>query len=78
MNFLVKAFGATEMLRSLRDDGRIANVQLRVGTSTVMASQVGGQAAQRRHRPAPDLAAHRDESRTRRQVRAFRALPPDR
>ena len=42
VNFLVEAFGAAEVLRSLRDDGRIANAQLRVGTSTVMASEAGG------------------------------------
>lgn len=42
VKFLVNAFGGTEVLRSLRPDGRIANAQVRVGTSTVMASEAGG------------------------------------
>ncbi len=42
VEFLVNAFGGTEQLRSLRPDGRIANAQVRVGTSTVMASEAGG------------------------------------
>ena len=42
VEFLVNAFGATEVLCSLRPDGRIANAQVRVGTSTVMASEAGG------------------------------------
>ena len=41
-SFLVKAFGGTEVLRTTRPDGRIANVQVRIGTSTLMASEAGG------------------------------------
>ena len=40
--FLVKAFGGIEVLRSLRPDGCIANTQVRIGTSTIMASEAGG------------------------------------
>ena len=43
VSFLVHGFGGTEINRSLRPDGRIANVQVRIGTSTVMASEAGGQ-----------------------------------
>lgn len=43
--FLVKAFGGIEVLRSLRPDGCIANTQVRIGTSTIMASEAGGQYA---------------------------------
>ena len=39
VKFLVDGLGGTEVLRSLRDDGRIANVQVRLGTSTVMVSE---------------------------------------
>ena len=39
VSFLVKAFGATEVLRSLSPDGRIANAQVRIGTTTIMASE---------------------------------------
>ncbi|MBN8713505.1 MAG: VOC family protein [Xanthomonadales bacterium] len=39
VSFLVRAFDAREVLRSLRPDGRIANVQVRVGGSTIMASE---------------------------------------
>jgi PhnB protein len=42
VEFLVNAFGGIEELRSLRPDGRIANVQLRVGASMVMASEASG------------------------------------
>jgi PhnB protein len=42
--FLVKAFGI-EVLRSLRPHGCIANTQVRIGTSTIMASEAGGQYA---------------------------------
>lgn len=41
VSFLVKGFGGTEVLRSLRPDGRIANAQVRIGTSTIMASEAG-------------------------------------
>ncbi|MBS0584015.1 MAG: VOC family protein [Proteobacteria bacterium] len=40
--FLKSAFGGVEIGRSLRADGRIANVQVRIGTSTVMASEASG------------------------------------
>ena len=39
VDFLVHGLGGVELLRSLRPDGRIANVQVRIGTSTVMASE---------------------------------------
>ena len=42
IEFLVKGLGGTETVRSLRPDGRIANVQIRIGSATVMASEVGG------------------------------------
>lgn len=42
VRFLIEAFGGTETLRSLRPDGRVANAQVRIGTSTVMASEAGG------------------------------------
>ena len=38
VDFLVHGLGGVETLRSLRPDGRIANVQVRIGTTTVMAS----------------------------------------
>jgi PhnB protein len=37
--FLVHGLGGEEILRTLRPDGRIANAQVRIGTSTVMASE---------------------------------------
>ncbi len=37
--FLVKGLGGRETLRSMRPDGRIANAQVALGTSTVMASE---------------------------------------
>ena len=37
--FLVRGFSGTELLRTLRPDGRIANVQVRIGSSTIMASE---------------------------------------
>ncbi|MGY0558761.1 MULTISPECIES: VOC family protein [unclassified Lysobacter] len=39
VSFLVKGLGGIEVLRSLRPDGRIANAQVRIGTTTVMASE---------------------------------------
>ncbi len=42
VEFLVKGLGGTEILRSLRPDGLIANAQVRIGTSTLMASEAGG------------------------------------
>jgi PhnB protein len=40
--FLIEGLGGTEVVRSLRPDGRIGNVQVRIGTSTIMASEAGG------------------------------------
>ncbi len=40
--FLKAAFGGVEVGRSLRADGKIANAQVRIGTSTVMASEASG------------------------------------
>ncbi|AOU97289.1 glyoxalase [Acidihalobacter yilgarnensis] len=45
ITFLVEAFGGTEVLRSLRPDGRIANAQVRIGTSMIMASEASGRYA---------------------------------
>lgn len=42
VEFLVNGLGGTEVLRSLRPDGRIANCQVRLGSATVMASEAGG------------------------------------
>ncbi|MBX9901025.1 MAG: VOC family protein, partial [Burkholderiaceae bacterium] len=39
IDFLVAGLGGTELLRHLRDDGQIANAQVRLGTSTVMVSE---------------------------------------
>jgi PhnB protein len=39
VDFLVEAFDGVEVLRHLRDDGHIANAQVRIGTSTVMVSE---------------------------------------
>lgn len=39
--FLRTAFGGTEVVRSMRPDGRIANVQVRIGGATIMASEAG-------------------------------------
>jgi PhnB protein len=41
--FLVAAFDGEETLRSLRGDGRIANAQVVLGTSTVMVSEASAQ-----------------------------------
>ncbi|MFD1950104.1 VOC family protein [Sphingomonas arantia] len=38
--FLIAAFGAVEVGRSMRGDGGIANVQLRFGGTTIMLSDV--------------------------------------
>ena len=37
--FLVEGLGGTEVLRTVRPDGRIANAQVRIGNSTVMVSE---------------------------------------
>jgi PhnB protein len=39
VTFLVDALGGEETCRSMRPDGRIQNVQVRLGTSTVMVSE---------------------------------------
>jgi PhnB protein len=42
VEFLVAGLGGRETCRTMRDDGRIANVQVQLGTSTVMASEASG------------------------------------
>jgi PhnB protein len=42
VEFLVNGLGGVEVLRTIRPDGFIANVQVRIGSSTVMASEAGG------------------------------------
>jgi PhnB protein len=39
VSFLVNGLGGAETCRTLRPDGRIANVQVQMGTSTVMISE---------------------------------------
>ncbi len=39
VTFMKDAFGGEEVFRSLRPDGRIANTQIRVGTTTVMIGE---------------------------------------
>jgi PhnB protein len=39
VRFLVTGLGGEEMLRSMRPDGKIANAQVRIGTTTVMVSE---------------------------------------
>lgn len=39
LEFLKQAFGAEELGRHLRDDGKIANAQLRIGDSMIMMSE---------------------------------------
>jgi len=48
VDFLVRAFGGEERLRTLRPDGRVANAQLRIGTSMLMVSE-----ASRQYPPMP-------------------------
>lgn len=43
ITFLVDGFGGREILRSLGDDGRIANAQVELGNATVMVSDASGQ-----------------------------------
>jgi PhnB protein len=43
VRFLVDGLGGTETCRTLRPDGRIANVQVRIGDSTIMASEASPQ-----------------------------------
>ncbi len=42
VGFLVNGLGGVETLRSLRPDGLIANVQVKLGTSTLMVGDVSG------------------------------------
>lgn len=42
VQFLVEGLGGVETLRSVRPNGQIANVQVRIGTTTIMASEAGG------------------------------------
>lgn len=39
VTFLIYALGGKEMLRSMRPDGKIANAQVVLGTSTIMVSE---------------------------------------
>ena len=39
--FLVDGLGGAETVRTMRPDGRIANLQVAIGTSTVMVSEAG-------------------------------------
>ena len=39
VRFLIAGFGGEEALRSMRPDGKIANAQVRIGTTTVMVSE---------------------------------------
>ncbi len=43
VGFLVAGLGGEETLRRLRPDGKIANAQVRLGTSTVMVSEATAQ-----------------------------------
>lgn len=43
VRFLVEGLGGVETCRSLRSDGRIANVQVRIGDCTLMASEASPQ-----------------------------------
>ena len=43
VSFLVDGLGGTETCRTLRLDGRIAKVQVRIGDSTLMASEASPQ-----------------------------------
>jgi PhnB protein len=42
VDFLVRGLGGSERFRNLRPDGKIANAQVRLGTSTVMVSEASG------------------------------------
>ena len=39
MRFLVEGLGGSETVRTMRPDGKIANVQVAIGTATVMVSE---------------------------------------
>ncbi|MBN9788929.1 VOC family protein [Pseudonocardia sp. TMWB2A] len=40
-HFLVAGLGGTEIGRALREDGKIANAQIRLGNCTIMVSEAG-------------------------------------
>ena len=42
VRFLIGGLGGAEICRSMRPDGAIANVQVQIGTSTVMVSEASG------------------------------------
>lgn len=41
-NFIIEAFGGKEVGRSHRQDGNIANCQIRINTNIIMISSAGG------------------------------------
>jgi PhnB protein len=43
VDFLIHGLGGSELSRSLRPDGKIANAMVRLGTSTVMVSEASAQ-----------------------------------
>ena len=42
VSFLADGLGGTETTRTMREDGRIANVQVAIGTTTLMVSEASG------------------------------------
>jgi PhnB protein len=45
LEFLIHGLGGSELSRHLRPDGKIANAQIRLGTSTVMVSEASARLA---------------------------------
>jgi PhnB protein len=45
VDFLIHGLGGSELSRHLRPDGKIANAQIRLGTSTVMVSEASARLA---------------------------------
>jgi PhnB protein len=45
VDFLIHGLGGVELSRHLRPDGKIANAQIRLGTSTVMVSEASARLA---------------------------------
>ena len=45
VDFLVHGLGGSELFRHLRTDGKIANAQVRLGTSTLMVSEASARLA---------------------------------
>ena len=45
VEFLIHGLGGSELSRNLRPDGKIANAQVRLGTSTLMVSEASAQLA---------------------------------